>query len=31
MSDSRVINEVMGYEGSNYQKGKALLEQIKNE
>lgn len=30
MSDSRVIKEVMGYEGGNYQKGKALLEQLKN-
>lgn len=31
VSDSRVIKEVMGYSGSSYQKGKALLEQIKNE
>ncbi len=31
MSDSRVIKEVMGYEGGNYQKGKVLLEELKRE
>ncbi len=31
MSDSRVIKEVMGYEGGNYQKGKLLLEELKRE
>lgn len=31
MSDSRVIKEVMGYEGNSYPKGKVLLEQLKRE
>lgn len=31
MSDTYIIKSVMGYEGSNYQKGKNLLERFKNE
>lgn len=31
MSDSSVIKEVLGYKGSQYQKGREILEQIKSE
>jgi hypothetical protein len=29
MSDSKIIKEILGYQGGDYQKGKALFERLK--